>query len=175
MINPLLDLSTGLLEKKIERGKLDKFRNKSYPDPFYIGFERAYTLLQKFRSGSRLVVFCLKGVLTNFAKFHKEKPALKTRFQWSCKSTEFNVIKNEIPAQLFSCELCKISLNTFFKELFRRLLLLKRWSCLPSHHDLRHFCHTYFLSLISGLGTRMSLIFQGLFQKPVFNPVRHLQ
>ena len=116
MINPHLDFSTGLLEKKIERGKLDKFRNKSYPDPFYIGFQTAYTLLQKFCSSSRPVVFCLKGVLTNFAKFHKEAPALKTRFQWCCKSTEFNFIKKEFRYSCFLENYVKFPLIPFLKN-----------------------------------------------------------
>ena len=30
------------------------------------------------------------------------------------QSTEFNFIKKEIPAQMFSCEFCKIFLNDFF-------------------------------------------------------------
>ena len=37
----------------------------------------------------------------HFRKFHKKTPTLKTRFQWSCRSTEFNFIKQEIPAQMF--------------------------------------------------------------------------
>ena len=52
----------------------------------------------------RQVVFCKKGVLTDFSKFHKKTAALKTCFWLSCRSTEFNFIKKEIPAQMFSCE-----------------------------------------------------------------------
>ena len=46
---------------------------------------------------SRLEVFCRKGVLRNFAKFtgkHKKE-------------------KKETPAQVFSCEFCKIYKNSF--------------------------------------------------------------
>ena len=39
-----------------------------------------------------------------FRKIHKETPSLKTRFSWSCRSTEFNFIKKEIPAHMFSYE-----------------------------------------------------------------------
>ena len=38
---------------------------------------------------------------------------------------EFNFMKKEIPAQIFSCEFCEILHNIFFKEPFRRLLLHK--------------------------------------------------
>ena len=80
---------------------------------------------------SRPVVFSKKGVLTNFTKIHKKTPALKICFSWSCRSTKFNFIKREIPAQ--------ISHNTFVKESFGRLLLHKHSLCLLSHHDLSTF------------------------------------
>ena len=73
---------------------------------------------------------------------------------------------------MFSCEFCKISHNTFFKEPFGRLLLHSFG--LLSHHDLLFFqkrCHRYFpakyfLGLIYRLGTRVSSIFQTLSQTP---------
>ena len=91
--------------------------------------------------------------------------------------------KNEIPAQMFSCEFCKISHNIFFKEPFGRLLLHKHSLCLLSQHDTSSFqklCYTYFpaeyfLGLIYRLVTRVSSIFQTLSQKPIFNPVEHLR
>ena len=56
-------------------------------------------------------------------------------------------IKKEAPAQIFSCEFCKISHNIFFKELFGQLLLHKHSFCLLSHHNFPPFQkqrHTYF-------------------------------
>ena len=53
-------------------------------------------------------MFCKTGVLRNFAK-------LKIYF---C-----NFIKTETLAQVFSCEVCKISKNTFLTEHLRWLLL----------------------------------------------------
>ena len=102
---------------------------------------------------------------------------------FSCSITGFNFIKKEIPAQMFSCEFCEISQNTFSKEPIGRLLLHKHSFSLLSHHDLSLFqkrCHTcfpveYFLGVISRLGTRVSSIFQTLSQKPIFNPVKHLR
>ena len=81
------------------------------------------------------------------------------------------------------CEFCGISHNIFFKEPFGRLLLHRHSFCLLSHQDLSSFqkrCHTYFLvecyfGLICRLGTRMSSIFHGPGQKPIFNPVEHLR
>ena len=83
------------------------------------------------------LVFCKKAVPTNFAN----------SFYWSCTSTEFNFIKKEIPAQMFSCEFYEISHNIFFKEPFGRLLLHQHLFCLPSYHNLSLFqkrCHTFF-------------------------------
>ena len=55
--------------------------------------------------------------------------------------------KKDIPAQMFSCEFCKVSHNIFFKEPFGQLLHHKYLFCLLSHHNLSPFqkqCHTYF-------------------------------
>ena len=73
----------------------------------------------------------------------------------------FDFIKKDTPAQIFSCEFCKTSHNTFFIERFGRLLLRNHSFCLLSHHGLSSFqkrCHTYFpvecfLSLICKQGT----------------------
>ena len=61
-------------------------------------------------------------VLYKFRKIHKKTPAVKTRFLWICRSTEFNFIKKEIPVQIISCEFYEISHSTFFR-LFGRVLL----------------------------------------------------
>ena len=54
-----------------------------------------------------------KGVLRNFAKFTGKH---------LCQSLFFNkvaVIKKEVLAQVFSCDFCEISKNTFFTEHLR--------------------------------------------------------
>ena len=56
-------------------------------------------------------VFCEKGVLRNFAKFTGTLPK-------AC-----NFIKKETLAQVFSCEFCEISKNTFLMEHLSWLLL----------------------------------------------------
>ena len=123
-----------------------------------------YCYSQKQSSGGALRKRCSN----KFRKFHKKTPALKTRFYWSYRSTEFNFIKKEITPQMFFCEFWEISHKTFFKELSGRLLLHKHSFCLLSQHDLVPFrkrCHTnfpaeYFLGLICRLGTRVSSVFQ---------------
>ena len=102
---------------------------------------------------------------------------------WSCRFTEFNFIKKEIPAQTLFYEFWEIYHKTFFKESFGRLLLHKHSFCLLSQRDASSFqkrCYTYFpaeyfLGLIYRLVTRVSSIFQTLSQKPIFNPVEHLR
>ena len=80
---------------------------------------------------SRLVLFCKKSFLTDFAKFttkHQKKTL----------------------AQMFSlCFLAKFLITSFFKKLFGRLLLHKHSLCLLSHQDFSPFqkrCHTYCLT-----------------------------
>ena len=112
---------------------------------------------------SRPELFCKKGVLANFAKFTRKH-------------------QKEIPLQMFSCEFCEISYNTFFKEPFRWLLLHKHLFSLLSYHDLSPFqkrTYTYFpaeffFGLICWLGTKVSPVFQIHSQKPIFNLVKHL-
>ena len=59
-----------------------------------------------------------KCVLRNFAKIHRKTPVLESCVEWSC-----NVIKKETLVQVFSCEFCEISKNTFFTEHLWWLLL----------------------------------------------------
>ena len=74
---------------------------------------RIYTanyVIVKTRS-SRSEVFCKKGVPINFAKFtgkHLCQSLFSNRPQ-ACNFTE-----TETLAQVFSCEFCEISKNTFF-------------------------------------------------------------
>ena len=60
---------------------------------------------------SRPEVFCKKGVLRFFPKFTGKH---------LCQSLFFNkVVKKETLAQVFSCEFCEISKNTFSTEHLR--------------------------------------------------------
>ena len=107
-------------------------------------------------------LFCKNGVLANFAKFTRKH-------------------QKDIPLQMFSCEFCKISHDTFFKEPFGRLLLHKGSLFLLSYHDLSPFqkrCRTsflaeYFLGFICRLGPKVSSICKTLSQKPIFDLVKH--
>ena len=58
-------------------------------------------------------VFCKMDVLRNFAKL-TGKPVPETLFVGQTRPAP--LLKKETLAQLFSCELCKISNNTFFKR-----------------------------------------------------------
>ena len=65
-----------------------------------------------FRS-SRPEVFCKKGVLKNFAKF-TGKHLCQSLFFDKVAGAACSFIKKETLAQMFSCEFCEISKNTFF-------------------------------------------------------------
>ena len=64
---------------------------------------------QKQSSGNVLKKRCS----SKFSEIHKKAQALKTRFCWNCRSREFTFIKQEITEQMFSCEFCETSHNTF--------------------------------------------------------------
>ena len=66
----------------------------------------------KYRS-SVLEVFCEKGVLRNFAKF-TGKHLCQSLFFNKVAGGACNIIKKETLVQVFSCEFCEISKNTFF-------------------------------------------------------------
>ena len=59
---------------------------------------------------SRQEVFCKKDILRNFAKFTWVSFLLKLQ------DSVCNFIKKETLAQVFSCEFCEISKNTYFTE-----------------------------------------------------------
>ena len=110
------------------------------------------------------MLFCKKGVLTNFAKFptkHQEK-----RFRQRCfpvNSAKFLIIsflKNPSDG-CFSINIRSVYCPTMTFRNQKRC------------HT--HFPAEYFFGLIYTLGTRVSSIFQALSQKPIFNPVEHLQ
>ena len=70
-----------------------------------------------------------KGVLRNFAKFtgkHLCQSLLFNNVPGPC-----NFIKKETLAQVFSCEFCEISKNTFFTEHIWQLLLFLSLSVVP--------------------------------------------
>ena len=57
-------------------------------------------------------VFCEKGVLTNFAKFTRKNLCQGLFFIKAAGTCNF--IKKEALAEVFFCEFCEISKNTFF-------------------------------------------------------------
>ena len=71
-----------------------------------------YAVNISFRS-SRPEVFCRKGVLGNFAKF-TGKHLCQSLFFNKVTGQAYSFIKKEILAQVFSCEFCEISKNTYF-------------------------------------------------------------
>ena len=60
-----------------------------------------------------------KGALRNFTKFTGRHLCQNLSFKKSCRPKACNFIKKETLAQVFSCELCEISKNTFFTEHLR--------------------------------------------------------
>ena len=65
---------------------------------------------------SRLVVFCKKSVLMNFAKFTWKHLRFSLVLNEAADPQSLTLSKKEISAQIFFCEFCEISRNTFFKN-----------------------------------------------------------
>ena len=61
-------------------------------------------------------MFCKNGVLRNFAKFTR-KHLCQRHVLIKLQVEVCNFIKKETLAQVFSCEFCQISKNTFFRRL----------------------------------------------------------
>ena len=75
------------------------------------------------------MVFCKKGVLTNFAKIHKKTPALTCVFNEAADLQSLTLSKNKVPTHMFSCEFCKISHNTIFKGPKKLSISAKKRHC----------------------------------------------
>ena len=119
-----------------------------------------------------------------FAKF-KRNTSAKGSFLMKLMSlinefNEFNFIKKEIPAQIFSSRFCEISYIT--------LLLSDSCFCINTRsvycptttfcffkNNVTYFPAEYFVGLIYRLGTRVSSIFQTRTQTPIFNSIKHLR
>ena len=65
-----------------------------------------------FSRSSHLELFCKKCVLRNFAKF-TGKHLCQSLFFNKIVGLACNLIKKETLAQVFSCEFCEVSKNTF--------------------------------------------------------------
>ena len=73
-------------------------------------------LSQKAQSrSSRPEVLCKKGVLRNSAKFTR-KHLCQSLFFNKVADLSLQLYKKETLAQVFSCEFCEISKNTFFQR-----------------------------------------------------------
>ena len=67
-------------------------------------------------------MFCKKGVLRKFAKFRGKYHLCQSLFLIKLQDKACNFIKKETLAQVFSCEFCEISKNTFLQNTSTRLL-----------------------------------------------------
>ena len=74
-----------------------------------------YFCLATFRSSHRRCSV-RKGVFRDFAKFTGKYPCQSLFFNKVVDLSPATLLKKETLAQVFSCEFCKISTNTFLKE-----------------------------------------------------------
>ena len=115
--NRSIENNTKLINTRIRRGVFFSFQRVKteflfpiytyipFSDPIYFLLRnRAYRLVRSRSSCPE--VFCKKGVLRNFAKFTGKHLCQRLFFK----------------KEVFSCEFCEISKNTFFTERLRWLL-----------------------------------------------------
>ena len=67
-----------------------------------------------------------KGAFKNFTKFKGKHLCQRLVFNKVAKP-EATLLKNETMAQLFFCEFCEVSKNTFFTEHFRMTTSKLEW------------------------------------------------
>ena len=77
--------------------------------------QKVYPRIGLFYRSTRPDVFCKKGVLRNLGKFTGKRPCQNFYFN-KVAGLACNFIKIETLAQVFSCEFCEISKNTFSTE-----------------------------------------------------------
>ena len=77
--------------------------------------EFCYSVFLRYYRSSRREVLCKKGVLRNFTKF-TGKHLCQSLFFNKVAGQACNFIKKETLAQVFSCEFCGISKNTFLRR-----------------------------------------------------------
>ena len=88
-------------------------QGRCFPDNFFIEISasfKSFFIVKSYITGSRSShprYSIRKGVLKNFAKLTGKH---------LCQSLFFNKVKKETLSQVFSCEFCEISKNTFFTE-----------------------------------------------------------
>ena len=101
----------------------------SISERFTVKFELIFVLT--LDKSSRPDVLCEKGVLRNFAKF-TGKHLCQNLFFNKVAGGACNFIKKETLTQVFSCEFCDISKNTFFNR--TPLVAASDWKMLGSSH-----------------------------------------
>ena len=95
---------------------------------------RIIQLYQKYISRStRPDIFCKKGVLRNFTKFTVKHLCQSLFFNKVAVEVACNFTKKETLVQVFSCEFCKISKNTF---LHRTTQVADSETCLQRSFEL---------------------------------------
>ena len=81
---------------------------------------------KKFHTWSEgdFLKYCFKKLLWKTSQIPQKISILDFLFNKAgCRPTAYNFIENEIPAQVFSCEICEIYQSNFFAEHCRQLLL----------------------------------------------------
>ena len=99
------------LELKQYKSMINSFTRINKSKYYKIFFSKLKTNSKQARSSHRRCSV-RKGVLRNLAKFTGKHLYLSPFFN----KEAFNCIKKETLAEVFSCEICKISKNTFFTE-----------------------------------------------------------
>ena len=119
---PTFGLNTGSYSVSLRiQSECGKIRTRITPntDTFYAVDQSLRVAFPKETSKSRPEVF-FKKVLLKISQSSQENTCVRDSFLAKLETSACNFIKKETLAQVFSCEFCKISKNTFF---YRTLLV----------------------------------------------------
>ena len=89
-------------------------------------------------------MFCNKGCSLKFCKIHWKTQVPEVSFLIKLHTSACNFINKETLAQVFSCEFCEISKNTFFTETSGRLLLVLTGALLRPLQLILYYQQIYF-------------------------------
>ena len=94
---------------------IEKMGEKQF-SPSFLKLNILHGSFEPMGWSSRPEVFCRKGVLRNFAKFTGKHLCQSFFFNKVSGLRPATLLKKENLAQVFSCEFCKISKNTYFNR-----------------------------------------------------------
>ena len=102
--------------EEIRNGKLHFLYSVSFSSTSLLHHCIRFNLSNAWQEAATGGVLQEKRCSLKFRKIHWKAPVPESLFRWSCMPEACSFIKKEALAQMFSCEFCEVSKNTFLTE-----------------------------------------------------------